>query len=593
MRGLIVTLETGTAERSHDAERVLSLLADWRAKFAPESIRNRCIDRFTCSLFSECATAPEYNQVLHDAADAVALHVGPRLTWRGVDPLPHVDTDNLDRLASRRDLFTQGMETDVIVVYRREAKTLLIKTDLLNSTFVYMARVDGLLMWSTSSLLLARLTRCALHPVSMMEFVIEGNVYGQRSLYDGIRLLEPSRWYRFDSDAREESIQYWRIDRLALESIGMREACDVLIAELDRDFQAMRRSGRMMVLDLTGGYDSRTNVGFALRNGLRFRTIVSGETSSDDVRVAARLAERFGIDHRCVAPPSGDLDDWLGAIDAAHACTDGEYDLIEYAHIFNVHRNHYAADEISVHGSTADLTRHYYFYPLSPHGHFPLDKLIAKKFTPLVDSRQFFRADLAIDWVPHMMERIGEIDHPSLPAFARLNNIYLRLRMQPWQGRIATSTNRLHSSFTPWTSVPALEAILTARWGELENRRLTRQLIHDVHPGLDRIEMAGGSIAGVGLSAALRALPSASRFYTGKVIERLGRYRRQPPRAPRIRGLREYVAREVGELDDLLQPQMVDAISCEHLLPTLSEAVLGKLYTLIRARKLSRRWASD
>lgn len=593
MRGLLVTLETGSSERSPDAQRVMSRLDAWRSKFAPASIRNWAIDRFTCSLFTECVVAPEYNQVILDTPDALTIHVGPRLTWRGNDPLPQVDTDSLDQLASCRHLFTKGMETNVMVVYRRDAQALLVKTDLLNSTFVYMTRVDGLLMWSTSSMLLARLTRRALHTVSMMEFLIEGNVYGQRSLYEGIRLLEPSMWYRFDSDAREQSVQYWRIDLLPLESISMNETRDVVLAELDLDFQAMRRSGRMMVLDLTGGYDSRTNVGFALRNELRFRTIVSGEADSDDVRVAAQVAKRFGIDHRCVAPPSGDLDDWLDVIDAAFACTDGEYDIIEYAHIFNVHQNHYAADEVSMHGSTADLTRHYYFYPLAPHGHFPLDKLILKKFTPLVDSRQFFRSDLAIDWIPHMMERITEIDHPSLPAFARLNNIYLRLRMQPWQGRIASSTNRLHSSFTPWTSVPILEAILTARWDELENRRLTRQLIHDVHPGLDRIEMAGGSIAGVGLTAAMRALPGAGRFYTGKVLERLARYRHQPPRSPRIRGLSELVGREIGELEDLLHARVLDKFSIEHLEASCSEAVLGKLLTLIRARKMCRSWASD
>jgi len=584
MRGFLAIFRTASLAEGGEASRVLARAGKWIAGFDPAAIRTVEEGPFRCTLYSESSRPFGYNQVLRETAGAISLHAGPRLLWRDPDSLPEVRASDPESLAAREDLFSGGMETNVLLAYVRAERSLVVKTDLLNSLFVYAARSDGLLLFSSSSWLLARLLRSRLHPVSMAEFLTEGILYGQRSLYDGVRLLRPSRFHRFDAEGREESREYWEVDKLPLESIRMLDAKEAILRQLDREFQEMGCGGRTLVLDLTGGYDSRCNVGMALRNKVRFRTTVSGTAESDDAKVAAAIAARYGFPHERIAPPAGRLEDWGEAIDAAFACTDGEYDLLEYAHIWNVHRNHAAEDEVSVQGATADLTRHYYFYPIDHHGDLPLARMIEKKFTPLIDTRTFLHPSIAMDWTGHMIARMAEVDYPGLPAQARVNNIYLRLRMQFWQGRIQSSTNRIHAAFTPWTSLPVLRAILTTRWDEMKHRRLTRHLVRDIYPGLDRIPMAGGTRAGVGLGAALRAIPGGTAFLAKKVLQRLDRLRRAPPRPPRLLGLRESVCARAEMLADVLHPEVVGSLARRGAEFPLAESAWSKLYSLLEVK---------
>lgn len=587
MRGFLIALEAEAGSRD---ERLRDRLTQWRKSLGPGRAQEYSAGGFTCCLYTESETPIDHNAILVDDAAAITLFLGPRLVFLDRATLPSVDLDEADGNARDQRLVGEGMETTVFVSYRKASRSLLIKTDLLNSTLVYAARSGDTLLYSTSSFLLARLIDAETVTDSMLELVTEGVIYGGRSLYAGIRRLEPSRVFRFEPGKQAVSACYWEPKDTALNSIGLGESCDRIIDQLDREFRALEATGEKLVLDLTGGYDSRCNVGFALRNDLRFRTTVSGDISSADVEIAQRIADAYGIEHMRVAPLSGAFCAWARQIDAAFGCTDGEFDIVEYAHIHNVHRNHYLSDEWSVHGSTADLTRHYFFYPIDHHGPLAIDRMIAKKFTPLVDTMRFFRPGVARDWTAHMREQFAVEDDPALPAQARVNLLYLRLRMQHWQGRIASSTNRIHSSFTPWTSIPVLDAILTLRWKEMKSRLLTRTLVNRIHPGLDAIPMAGGSRAGLGPAAVFRAIPGTVHYVGSKVLERAGFGRSAAQRASRLWGLEQAVRDGADRLEDFLHPDLLDRMRRKEPLG-LSDSVLGRVYTLMEARRrLERRF---
>ena len=114
-----------------------------------------------------------------------------------------------------------------------------------------------------------------------------------------------------------------------------------------------------------------------------------------------------------------------------------------------------------------------------------------------------------------MRARIAEHDVPHLPAYVRLDIIYLRMRMQFWQGRIGSSTNRFRSSFSPWTNRRVLEAMLTTHWKERDHQMLSRLFLRALHPDLSRVGVARGEPAGPSFWDVVRGMPREASILCG------------------------------------------------------------------------------
>lgn len=549
---------------------------------------------FACILFARGRAPATLNQVLRgpDAAGRTDFFCGPRAgLFDGADlePLPPLGPEGL---AARSGLYADGMETTVAASHDSARGVLTLKTDLLNSTYVYRLDAGGCLLLSNSPLALAPfLPSPELDAPSMAEFLATGSLFGNRSLVKGITTLRPSRFHAWTAEGTESSCEYWRIGELPFDTLSLREGAARILGHMDADFARLKASGKPMVFDLTGGFDSRCNAGLALRSGLAFRATVTGAPGDEDARIAALIADRFGIRLDRVDPPPLSLARDAALLDAAGECSDFEYDMVEYARIMDIHERFFGAGEISVHGGAADVMRNYFllrgFYAPDPAGELRLDSLVAKKFTPTIDPARLFRPGLLAGWGSHMRGRIAEYDLPGLPAFARLDNIYLRIRMQFWQGRIASSTTRLHGSFTPWINVGALSAILSTRWSEKHRGLLSREILANLPRGLASIPLTGGGVPGTGPLAWPRALPNLASHYGGKVIRKLrGKLGLAPRSANPLREeLRAAVVSRRSELEGTLDPALVlkecgpgGALSENH-------AALCRLYTLIRARE--------
>ena len=106
------------------------------------------------------------------------------------------------------------------------------------------------------------------------EFLASGLIYANSSLYEGIRSLKAATLYAFTNSSPPKEREYWRLDALPFNTLTAMEACDRVVEELDRDFDSLNATGKTFILDLTGGYDPRTNLGFALRRLKNFETTV-------------------------------------------------------------------------------------------------------------------------------------------------------------------------------------------------------------------------------------------------------------------------------------------------------------------------------
>jgi hypothetical protein len=303
--------------------------------------------------------------------------------------------------------------------------------------------------------------------------------------------------------------------------------------------------------------------------------------------IAKSIAARYGVDltHAPYIEPQRIRD---ATVDAS-IHTDNEYDNLEYANILEIHSRHYVPGEISVHGSTADIMRNYFllpqFYRPDPAGDVRLDQVVAKKFTPAVPAR-FFNGELGADWNGHMRAQVDALDLPGLPAYARLDNIYLRVRMQFWQGRISSSTNRIHPSFTPWTNHQVLETILATRWQDKKRAMLSRNILKLTGLGLDAFPLDGPGTAGIGLAAEARGLAPTFAYYGGKAWQRYSPWKSAPPANPMQAWVSKEIARDASVLEPYLSGDVLGTIAREA--SGLPFQVMARLATVQAAVKSTR-----
>lgn len=174
------------------------------------------------------------------------------------------------------------------------------------------ADADGVL--ATSALLVGWTQRAALDETALAVQSLVGWQLGQRTLHDGVHKLTPGASARLDAGG------------VSVAPASPADASPITLAEAVSDAAALLRRSLAGVLDdepdavlqLTGGLDSRLLLAAippARRRGLRAMTLGSAE--SGDVRIASKLAARFGIRHEVYE--AADLGD-VAPAEAWEAC---------------------------------------------------------------------------------------------------------------------------------------------------------------------------------------------------------------------------------------------------------------------------------
>ena len=164
------------------------------------------------------------------------------------------------------------------------------------------------------------------------------------------------------------------------------------------------------------------------------------------------------------------------------ALADGEYDLVEYAQIRENHCRLAPQFEISINGSFGEVARGYWWELLLPRlgARGPLD---ARKVARLRYGAQPFDASIfppadRLDVIAHFTGVIERTNAglDGFPNTFQMDHAYLMMRMQRWQGRIASSTNQIWPCLSPFLFRSVLETMLRTRallrWRSLLVRKM-------------------------------------------------------------------------------------------------------------------------
>lgn len=365
------------------------------------------------------------------------------------------------------------------------AATFLL-TDLMGSRHAFLREFPWGLALASSSLALASLAPAPLDPLGCEEFLRTGIVYEDRSFFRDVRKLAPASLYQFANGKLLEQKTYWDVRQLAPEALQGAPAIEAFGATLTQAARQVGQTFPKIISDLTGGYDSRALVAGLMTAELKFETTVSGAPSSPDVVIARGLAEITRQPHH---PVEVNPRVSFSQLQKALAVTDGEIDLVEYGrNVLPVHERTAQQFDISLNGSFGEVARGYWWELLLPKTgeRTPLDarKVAAGRYVVDPSAAQLFPQQT--DFVAHfaaMIERVNE-GLSDWPNTTQMDHAYLRMRMQRWQGRMATSTDQIRACLSPLMFRPVLEVMLQTEQRLRQRSLLVREMLVRLQPRL-------------------------------------------------------------------------------------------------------------
>ncbi len=456
-----------------------------------------------------------------------------------------------------------------VVLGDARTREMIVLTDVVGSCHCFARSWRQAVALSGSALLLAGLEECSLDPIGCQEFLSTGVIYEDRTFYREIRKLGPSSAFRFADGALQSTQRYWQITDLAPESLEGPSAVRALGEAL---ISAANRVGRIFahpVCDLTGGYDSRAIVAAFLTAGVPFSTVVSGPAESPDVIVSRGLAQLADLPHLHLSPQRQVS---FEQVKEALRVTDGQYDLVEYSRILEIHKSLSQCFDISINGSFGEVARGYWWELLFPRigACSPLnaERLARRRYAAQGCEVSLFPPETRLDLVSHF---VGIIERTTaglsgFPNTVQMDHTYLAMRMQGWQGRIASSTDQLWPCLSLFLFRSVLETMLQTTARLRRRSLLIRRMLAEFQPRLAEFPLEHGYPAVPVTWRTLHRFWPVPKYYGEKVLSKVVHTggRRWEPRSSqgglpvRLHLWREEEVREVLRPDTMRMGCLVD-----------------------------------
>jgi hypothetical protein len=423
--------------------------------------------------------------------------------------------------------------------------TITLGTDPIGSLHLYVFQTDFGLLVSTSAVVIAALVEVPLHGPSLAEFITLGSVYGNKSLFEGVKKVAPAQRWTFAKTGAVSRETYWSV-KDALPYVTARQATEQLADSTQAVLKKIVARYPKPISDLTGGFDSRALFAATCASEIYPALTVSGLRHEPDVFIAQQLADHIGKQElRVIARPRPTRT----AFERSALMTDGEFDGWEFASIAYIHANHAKDFSVSLNGSFGEVARGYWWELLWPNvtatKNFPFQKVAAGRYAAASAGDAVLAPAFRLNLTAHFTQLMGKVcdDMRGAPAATVMDAIYLRLRMQRWQGRIASSTAQIWPTLSPFGCRDPLTAMLSAPPSQRIRSGMARDFISYLAPDLARIPLEQGSPAErFTWNNAHRFLPLVSH-YGQKVQHKL----RPPTPAPTERNVPLYeTIEEIG-----------------------------------------------
>jgi asparagine synthase (glutamine-hydrolysing) len=209
-------------------------------------------------------------------------------------------------------------------IWDRTARRLVLVTDRFGMKPLYYAHLaERVLFASEIKALLADPAVSRRTSVrGLAQFFTFGQLLGEDTLFEGVKLLHAASVLTYDADAGRVSLdRYWR-PSYRTPTRGVKEALDRIDSAFARAVERCTADAAGLGLSLSGGMDARTILALTDRP---LTTLSLGMTGSMDHRSAAEMARLAGCKHQQVVLGREFLDRYDGHLQHMVRLTDGQY----------------------------------------------------------------------------------------------------------------------------------------------------------------------------------------------------------------------------------------------------------------------------
>jgi hypothetical protein len=417
----------------------------------------------------------------------------------------------------------------------RRGETIVIN-DAAGSCHAFVRQGRGAIAIAGSSLLLAAIGPSTLDPIGAQEFIAGGVIHEDRTLHREVRKIGPGCVVRIRGGEIDGTTRHWHGGMVPPGTLDGDDAVEALSTSLVDVARRIHAVHPRIVSDLTGGYDSRAIAGGLLEAGVPFATTVTGPGSHSDVTIADSVAHAVNLRHLWIAlRPALSLAD----VERATRFTDAAYDAVGYSGILRIHGALAESFDVSLNGSAGEIARGRWWEHLvpgtSPHVPVDAERIARKRFASEPADRSIFDPATRIDSAAHYTAVVRRALRglETLPNTVQINHIYLSMRMQSWQGRIASSTNRLWPVVSPFLFRTVMSTMLAMTAGIRRRSLVVRRFLAEHQPDLAAIPIDNGYPPmpfSLRTAHRFRGLPA---YYFGRAITHARRRAGfTPPRPP-------------------------------------------------------------
>lgn len=192
-----------------------------------------------------------------------------------------------------------------LAAWRNSKRSLAAFSDFSGIRPIYYMETRDLVAVSNSLYLLnpvcTRSENPSFAPLNAASLVAQGNLFGSRSILQGIKLLPPGMILSATTSGVTEypaPDPFYGASEVP-SAADFDRASDILVSNFDWLKDAPAASDGALELSLTGGEDSRLVLALAMNSSVRgaVKSFTYGDDSTPDVIVARQVAERAGVDH--------------------------------------------------------------------------------------------------------------------------------------------------------------------------------------------------------------------------------------------------------------------------------------------------------
>ena len=407
---------------------------------------------------------------------------GTPISWDG-KIVPHHAADlakNWSQLPKKLDGQFAAVKVDL------QNLELDVLTDPLGMEQVYVHHHGPTVVVSNSVRLIERTCGLtAIDEIGASLFLSLGWVGGDRTLRESVRVLPGGYLHRWKSNGSCTSMAYLPRTSLARLSQGREE---LRVDELAQGFTSMLRalSDRVAPLGcgLTGGRDTRVVVAAVIASGVPASFVTMGSTESADVRIATKIAEAFHLTHRVGYPQGVVTDRWEEGARRLVRQTDGMVNLWQVANsISQVQQIENLP--LSLWGVAGEIASAPYYrllnLPLTLSNSQMLRTFLSSLVARDTELLKEETRQLALQSVRETCE--GFLDDGFEPQ-AVPEAFYVYDRVTRWVGANIRKASPVCDMFTPFCTIPYIEAAYSIPLPDRIAGRLHTELIRATTPSL-------------------------------------------------------------------------------------------------------------